>query len=247
MITMKQRYYLLLAILLGVSAAQVTYAVPPSAADNASSPMQALANTGSITTSPSAATAPLPASSQTLSVANSTTASSQENASQPPTPADIDCNYTLPESNSSGVININPDTIIQWANHAATQTFTYDFRNYDKQFNELKHCYTTAGWESFLAAMKASNNLKVTQEEHLFVSAKVNGQSQLVSQTTQDVSQGTQPTWVVKVPVLVTYQNQDREVTQDMYIDLTIKPTYGLPAHLGIHQIIASPKQQGVQ
>jgi hypothetical protein len=153
------------------------------------------------------------------------------------TPAEqsvIDCNYIVPEP----ISQMSADTIVQWADYTALKTFTYDFQNYDKQFQKLKPCYTSIGWESFLKAMKSSNNLKTAQEEHLFVSAKINGKSQLTAQS----SGNEQPAWVVRVPINVTYQNQDREVTQDMYIDLTIKTIYGSPVRLGVNQIIASPK-----
>ncbi len=149
-------------------------------------------------------------------------------------PSVINCNYTIPEP----ISEMTTATIIQWANYAAVHTFTYDFQNYDKQFKELKQCYTTVGWESFVQAMKTSNNLKSAQEEHLFVSAKINGDSQLTAQSKPTE----QPAWVVRIPINVTYQNQDKEVSQDMYIDLTIKTVYGSPLRLGINQIVASPK-----
>lgn len=155
-------------------------------------------------------------------------------SSIPDTHGAIDCSYVVPQP----VSQVSNDTVLQWANYAATQTFTYDFQNYDKQFQQLKACYTTMGWDSFMEAVKTSNNLKAAQEEHLFVSAKTNGETQLVSKS----SNTTQPSWLVRVPVKVTYQNQDREVSQDMYVDLTIKTIYGSPMHLGINQIIASPK-----
>lgn len=230
---MQTRHYLSLVFFLGTLVSQtafaigtgaLTEAVPPPKSNDISSPMQTIA-----ATQPTTLTQAMP---QSMSTSDSTSVDASLGSSA------ISCDYTLPDTFSSTPESVSPDIIIQWANYAATQTFTYDFRNYDKQFKQLQHCYTTAGWTSFQNAVKTSNNLKVTQDEHLFVSAKIDGQSQVLSQNTE----GTQPTWLVRVPVLVTYQNQDREVTQNMYIDLTIKPTYGVPARLGIHQIIASPK-----
>lgn len=229
---MNKKCILPLVFFWGNIVTQISFAnTPVSPLTNNSSPMEALVNTTPIKTETPAAqtmtaegTAPAPTSTNNLNT-------------EAPTAGAIDCNFTIPEGTAPA--SLNSATIIEWANYAATETFTYDFRNYDKQFKQLKQCYTTAGWESFLSAMKASNNLKVTQEEHLFVSAKINGKSELVSQTTTD---NTQPTWMVRVPILVTYQNQDREVTQDMFIDLTIKTNYGVPTRLGINQIIAAPK-----
>jgi|GEM_PF-2757903 len=152
-------------------------------------------------------------------------------------PASIDCQYTLTQPASQ----VNPAVILKWANYAVTKTFTYDFQNYNQQFETLKSCYTPAGWESFMEAMKASNNLRATQDEHLFVSASVNGQSQLISSPSND----NQPVWQVRVPVKVTYQNENKEVSQDLYIDLTIKTHYSEPRHLGINQIVATPKSGG--
>ena len=234
---MQKKHYLSLMIFLGAFINQAAFAIgsgdptevgPPKSSEPSSTAMQTMA-----ATTPNASSATLTqAMPQSAAISDSTSVDTP-----PPSPA-ISCDYTLPEAAATAPESVSSDTIIQWANYAATQTFTYDFRNYDKQFKQLQHCYTTAGWESFQNAMKASNNLKVAQDEQLFVTAKIDGQSQLVNQTTS----GTQPTWLVRVPLVVTYQNQDREVTQDMYIDLTIKPTYGLPARLGINQIIASPK-----
>lgn len=228
---MNRKCLLSLVFFLGNMASQMTFA---NTSEN-SSPMEALVNSSPVKTE--TPTAAMPTSpTQPLQEAAAPAEMSNSDADLP-APAAIDCTYTIPEGTSPS--SVGSDTIIQWASYAATETFTYDFRNYDKQFKQLKECYTTAGWESFLGAMKASNNLKVTQEEHLFVTAKVNGTSQLLSAST---AQNTQPTWVVRVPLLVSYQNQDREVTQDMYIDLTIKPNYGVPTRLGINQIIAAPK-----
>ena len=211
-------------MLLGSIAASTAFA-----ADTAS-PMQMLANQQTPSAAP--ATAGQPASTSTTS--NNVVTPNSTSTMPAEVPAAIDCTYTI----SPPFSDINSATIIQWANYAAIKTFTYDFQNYDKQFNQLKNCYTTTGWESFNEAMKVSNNLKVAQDEHLFVSAKLNGQSQLVSQS----NDSTQPSWVVRIPLNVAYQNQDREVSQDMYIDLTIKTIYAEPARLGINQIIASPK-----
>lgn len=226
---MNQKCILPLVFFLGSITTQITFANPTPN----SSPMEALVNTTPMQTE-------TPTSAVTTSTpthTNAPTTPPSVETTSTPSPSAIDCNFTIPEGTAPSTLS--PDTIIEWANYAATETFTYDFRNYDKQFKQLQKCYTTAGWESFLGAMKASNNLKVTQEEHLFVSGKVNGKSKLISQAASD---NTQPTWTVRVPLLVTYQNQDREVTQDMYIDLTIKTNYGVPTHLGVNQIIASPK-----
>lgn len=168
--------------------------------------------------------------SESMPTALSTTTSEPSSV----TPAAIDCNYSF----SGPASDISSETIIQWANHAVVQTFSYDFQNYDQQFQELKRCYTSTGWDSFTEAMKLSNNLKATQEEHLFVSSAINGQSQLSSQRVDDQ----QAVWVVRIPLKVTYQNQDREVSQDMYVDVTMKTIYGVPTRLGINQIISSPK-----
>lgn len=206
-----------------------------------SSPMQMLANQQSPNTiNTTTATNGVTPAAQSTTTTHTTTTQVITPASPTPspavTPAAIDCNYTISQPFSQ----ISPNTIVQWANFAATKTFTYDFQNYDRQFGDLKNCFTTTGWESFNEAMKASNNLKVAQDEHLFVSAKVDGTSQLISQSNNE----TQPSWIVRVPLTVTYQNQDREVTQGMYVDLTIKTVYSVPAKLGINQIIASPKTE---
>lgn len=149
-------------------------------------------------------------------------------------PASIDCSYSF----SQPAAQIDPNLVTQWASNAVLQTFTYDFQNYDKEFKVLKSCYTTTGWDSYSEAMKVSNNLKAVQDEHLFVTAKVSGESQLVSQSITD----SQPAWMIRVPLTVTYQNQDRDVTQDLYVDVTVKTVYGVPMRLGINQIIASPR-----
>lgn len=227
--TMKRSLFCMLFLLIQTTAqAEETQSASPMAMLAGS--QQASSNTASpATVQP--ATPNAPAVAENNSPATSPT--SEQSAESTPTSA-IDCDYTI----SGAITDVSNDTIVQWANYAATQTFTYDFQNYDKQFQKLKQCYTTAGWESFEVAMKASNNLKVTQEEHLFVSAQINGTSQLVSQSHDE----TQPAWIVRIPLKVVYQNQDKEVSQDMYVDLTIKTIYGSPLRLGINQIIASPK-----
>jgi hypothetical protein len=222
---MKKVVLPLVVAILSCLTGQSVLATPPS-------PMTSLVNTPNIKAeapTPSAAVPP------PNTVAPEVAAENNETLTTVEAPAAIDCTYSLPEN--SAPTSVSKETILEWANYAAMKTFTYDFRNYDKQFKELQSCYTTAGWEGYMKAVNSSNNLKITQEEHLFVSAKINGTSQLVS-----APSGDDATWVVRVPVLATYQNQDREVTQDMYVDLTIKTNYGVPTRLGVNQIVASPK-----
>ena len=153
-------------------------------------------------------------------------------------PGSVDCQYTLPDP----LDKVSSDIVLQWADNAVLQTFTYDFQNYDKQFKSLKACYTTTGWDSFNVAMQKANSLKVVQDERLYVAAKINGQSELVSQTQGSSDNKETPSWVVRVPLMVSYQNQDHEVSQDLYVDVTIKAVYGAPSHLGINQIVASQR-----
>lgn len=225
---------------------------------NAGSPMQALANApqgaNNTTTQSAQSVQSVAAMTADTAVSAMTSTANDAAASLTPTsvkivdnnaptansslseavPAGIDCSYSFAQP----AAQIDANLVTQWASNAVLQTFTYDFQNYDKQFKVLKGCYTTTGWDSFNEAMKVSNNLKAVQDEHLFVTAKVSGESQLVSQSIKD----SQPAWMVRVPLTVTYQNQDRDVAQELYVDVTVKTVYGVPMHLGINQIIASPR-----
>ncbi len=144
----------------------------------------------------------------------------------------INCQFPVAEP----VLATKKSTVLQWADYAVTHTFTYDYENYNEQFTKVKPCFTNTGWKSFSDAIKASGNLEALTKQELVVSAKVKGTSKVVAQFGGKQT----PFWLVRVPITITYQNEDNQKTEDINVDLNVKIIEGNPLRFGINQMVTS-------
>src|SRR4029078_10820754 len=51
--------------------------------------------------------------------------------------------------------NLLPGTILHWASKAATVAYTFDFVSYQAQIAQARPFFTDAGWQDYLASVKA--------------------------------------------------------------------------------------------
>lgn len=143
-------------------------------------------------------------------------------------PQVIDCNYKLEKDTS-----IDQSLLTTWASRAAKQSFSFTPENLNNEMEGLKKCFTGPGWKAFNDALNASGNLTAIRQSGLTVTSEIAG--------TTKVNTVKEDQWKVTVPLKVTYQNKDKELVQNLDVDLLIRADK--PGSFGIMQVIAVPKQ----
>ena len=131
------------------------------------------------------------------------------------------------------VIPPNIQLVTEFAQNAAIQSFTYDYKDSDDHFYEIEKCYSKLGWKSFNSAMTRSGNIRAATDEKLFVKAKIDGDVEIIE------SQTTGTTWKILVPMVVRYENETHYLQQFLKTKLVISIE---DKQLKVDQIIASPK-----
>lgn len=135
--------------------------------------------------------------------------------------------------------NLSDTSVVQWANEAIIDLYTYDFFNYRKQVFSKKRFFLQKGWNSFISGLKSSGILKEIRDKKLRVSAIVVKQALL---------QRKGPilgvySWSIKLPVLVNFESAS-ETRQQRYLARMIVQRRS-PLHdargIGISSIIISP------
>ncbi len=153
----------------------------------------------------------------------------QQPAAQQPAPQKINCEY-----------NISPDTktidnalVVEWAKHAASQSFDFDHSNLEQKISKLEACYTEQGWKGFNDALEKSGNINAIKKQNLMVSSHLVGDAEITALKDNQ--------WKVTMPLQVVYQSPKEKLTQLLNVTLNIarKPN----GNLGIMQLIAMPKQ----
>lgn len=127
---------------------------------------------------------------------------------------------------------LNNLAVEQFAEMAAINSFTYDFKALPKQLHALKPCYTKTGWHSFSLALQRADNINITKKNKLFVNAEKAGNVKTLTEQKDNVP------WRVLVPIKVTYNNKTQTVTQNLDVKVLINIEDN---KLGVEQITASP------
>lgn len=130
------------------------------------------------------------------------------------------------------IIPPNTQLVMEFAQKATIESFTYNHKEKKVQWFELEKCYTQMGWKSFVSAVSRSGNNQSILDEKLFVSAKLAGKPKLLA--VNEIA----PSWKIMVPVKVKYENETHYLMQDLKVKLVISIE---KQHLGIDQIIATP------
>ncbi len=116
--------------------------------------------------------------------------------------------------------NLATNTLLQWAVKAATSAYTFNFVNYRSEIQSISQYFTNAGYQSFLKALKESNNLDAVRSKKLVVSAVPTG-APIILQNGIIRSANTYG-WEVQLPMLVSYQSANDLLRQDIVVTLLI-------------------------
>ena len=128
--------------------------------------------------------------------------------------------------------NVTPSSLIKWITQAATSIYTIDFYHYQDNIDSAKEYFTAAGYQDFMASLKASNSLNKIIKDKLIVSAVATGTAVILQEGP-----------LRDVPLLITYQGASTSSTQkEIAVSLLVTrvPTDQAPKGIGIAQVVDS-------
>lgn len=135
--------------------------------------------------------------------------------------------------------NQSDSAILQWANQAAIATFSYNFVNYRSELVAASGFFTAEGWDQFISALGASNNLDAIKAKKLVVSAVATSAPVILQ---KGVLNG-RYAWRIQMPILVTYQSASEFSQQNLNVTMLVTrvDTLNSPRGIGIAQFISAP------
>ncbi len=139
--------------------------------------------------------------------------------------------------------NQSDSAVLQWANQAAIAAFSYNFVNYRDELQASSGFFTAQGWDQFLGALQASNNLDAVKAKKLVVSA-VATRAPIILQ--KGMLNG-RYSWRIQMPILVTYQSASEFTQQNNVVTMLITriSTLNSPRGIGIDQFVVGPASSG--
>lgn len=109
-----------------------------------------------------------------------------------------------------------PEDVRQWAQKATVAAYTLDYAHFRDQLNSLEGLFTPEGYEGFLDGLKRGGlQDQITQQSYV-VSAVVTAVPSIIRKGLQNGAF----TWVLKVPVTVSYQNGPSTTSQTLLVTL---------------------------
>lgn len=137
--------------------------------------------------------------------------------------------------------NLEDNALLLWATESAVAAYTFNFVNYRKALQDIRIFFTKDGYQSFLKALKDSNNLEAVQTKKLVVSAVPTGAPVILNKGIyNDGSQLGVYGWLVELPMVLTYQNANEEFKQNITLTMTIirMSTLESPKGVGIQSFV---------
>jgi len=126
--------------------------------------------------------------------------------------------------------------ISNFAVEAITSSLTLDFSNYRKSLSEASQYYERPdGWNNFLEALKSSGTLDMITKRRLVSTVVANGATVAQSGVDHGVY-----SWVVQVPITITYQSSSQQKSETHLVEMVIKrlPTWQTPRGVGITRVL---------
>lgn len=119
--------------------------------------------------------------------------------------------------------------VLQLAKNASSQIFSLTSA---EELEPLKSCFSSTGWESFNQALAKANTLATIKKQGLQVKSSLNKEPIITHVEKMP------PSWTIKLPISVHYENNTHELTQHLAVKLTIELHAG---QLSVESIQATP------
>lgn len=150
-----------------------------------------------------------------------------------------DASATIMSRNVSNSLDArNPDDddddVVSWVKKTLPRVFAMDFVGYDREMDDLRPSFTVTGWREFIDANTRSGNRDMVKN-HRYVS------SGILREFTTVMAAGRVAglrTWILRVPVDVSYQNTETSTTMEQYVTLTVVERDDGVHSLGIESLV---------
>lgn len=143
--------------------------------------------------------------------------------------------------------NMRYEDVVAWVKDAVESTYSYDFVNYQKQFQDSEKYFTQGGWKRYLAALTASNNIVALQQRKMVVIARMVAPPTLIAQGLL----GSAYAYKFEMPMLVTYwlppYDEKSKFSNPLTVTMVVQRQSILQSYrgLGIVQIVAAMAATG--
>ncbi len=138
--------------------------------------------------------------------------------------------------------NMSDSALLQWAVEASTNAYTFNFVNYRQSLQESSAYFTKNGYIAFLKALKESRNLEAVKKRKLVTYARQTGNAVVLdsSDTNPNLRTNGAYTWLVQIPMLLTYENLTEKFPQNTVLTATIvrQSTLVSEKGVGIHSFV---------
>lgn len=145
--------------------------------------------------------------------------------------------------------NMRYEDVVAWVKEAVEATYSYDFVNYQKQFQDSEKYFTQGGWKRYLSALTASNNIVALRERQMIVIARMVAPPTLIAQGLL----GEAYAYKFEMPMLVTYwlppYDEKSKFSNPLTVTIVVQRQSILQSYrgLGIVQIVAAMAATGTQ
>jgi len=112
--------------------------------------------------------------------------------------------------------------VLAWTQEALLAVFTYDYANYHQQLEAASQYFIPQTWKFYFTALNASPSLKKVINRQMVVSAVSQRTPTIVS---QGVNTNSQSYWMVRVPMLITYENASVHIEKPVIVSVGILRT----------------------
>jgi len=135
--------------------------------------------------------------------------------------------------------NLEDQEIKQWANLAIIAAWSYNYVNYRSELEAASEFFTSDGWNTFIGALKSSNNLQAIIDNKFVVSAMAT-EAPVIEE--KGVVNGLY-SWRLTMPIMVTYQSSALYSQSALNINILIsrQSTLNTPKGIGIAQFVSTP------
>ncbi len=137
--------------------------------------------------------------------------------------------------------NMSDDDVIAWVIEAVQAAYSYDYVNYRAQLQSAQKYFTEYGWNNYMAALKASNNLVALTQTKLVFDAHVVEKPVVIKR-------GIIPSmntfaWRIQMPLLISYKKPPYadSINNSIFVTVVVRRQPILQSYkgLGIVQMIA--------
>lgn len=138
--------------------------------------------------------------------------------------------------------NMSNDDVGTYAKEAVEAAFSYDYINFHAQLQNAQRYFTNYGWQNYMKALVASNNLPALSTRKYIVVAQVTNKPKLV---TAGILSGAYA-WKFDMPVLVNYwsppYNDSSKLLNTLQVTVIVQRQPILQSYrgLGVVQVISN-------